>query len=107
MENISTQPTIGLKIESLLSRYPVILQLCRFVAIGVLNYAIDSIIFNFISKFTGVQAGATLGFVNIPGFVVAVIQSYVWNHYWAFGEQSQGLLKNFIRLVLVGLLGFF
>ena len=107
MDAITNQNSIINKLETLLAKYPVVMQLCRFVAIGVLNYALDTIIFNFVSKLTGVQAGTSLGVVNIPGFVAAVIQSYVWNHYWTFGEQqAQKLLKNFFRLVLVGLLGF-
>lgn len=94
-------------IESILNRYPIVLQLFRFVAIGVLNYALDTIIFNFISKHFGISQGAGLGVVNIPGFIAAVIQSYVWNHYWTFGaQQTLGLFKNFLRLVLVGALGF-
>lgn len=95
------------KIESLLARFPVLLQLARFVAIGVLNYSLDTIIFNLISKYFGIEHGGQLGLVNVPGFVAAVIQSYVWNHFWTFGQgQSVGLFKNFLRLFVVGLLGF-
>ncbi len=40
-------------------------------------------------------------------FVAAVIQSYFWNRTWTFGsEQGVGIMKNFARLVMVGILGF-
>jgi putative flippase GtrA len=104
---ITNQDTLISKLEALLAKYPVILQLFRFVAIGVLNYSLDTIIFNFISKLAGVQAGSSLGIVNVPGFIAAVIQSYLWNHYWTFSSsQAAGLVKNFIRLFLVGGMGF-
>lgn len=94
------------KITGILQRYPVILQLCRFVAIGVLNTALDFLILNFISKTLAITSGIQLGGLNVVGFSAAVIQSYFWNRYWAFGEQESGIFKNFIRLVLVGFLGF-
>lgn len=106
MELTSNQNKISTQIETLLARYPVLLQLSRFVAIGVINYAIDTIIFNLVSKHFGINQGSGLGLVNIPGFVVAVIQSYIWNHYWTFGSETvAGLFKNFLRLFLVGFLG--
>jgi putative flippase GtrA len=105
-EAISNQRLV-LKIESLLIRRPVILQLLKFVAIGVLNTAIDFIILNFFSKFFGINEGIKLGYLNAFSFFVATIQSYIWNRYWAFeGAVDTGIFRNFIRLVLVGGLGF-
>ena len=100
-------PSLSQKIEALLIKRPVILQLLRFAAIGILNTAIDFIILNFFSKLLGIDEGVRLGYVNIIGFAMATIQSYIWNRYWAFDTSNQiGVLKNFIRLVLVGGLGF-
>jgi putative flippase GtrA len=93
-------------IERLLAQRPIILQLLRFAAIGVLNTSLDFILLNFLSKGLGITHGVQLGTVNIPGFVLAIIQSYLWNRAWAFEEkQDTGLSKNFGRLVLVGGLG--
>lgn len=105
MENTQKQAVNPL--ELILSKYPVILQLSRFVAIGIINYSIDALIFNFVSKFFNIHSGGGLGLANIPGFVIAVTQSYFWNHYWAFGGNSGvGIVRNFLRLVFVGGLGF-
>ena len=96
------------KVEGLLQKYPIILQVLRFGAIGVINTALDFIVLNVVSKTFGITSGISLGGINVIGFSLAVIQSYFWNHYWAFNaQQLVSLWKNFIRLVLVGVLGTF
>ncbi len=109
MEQTQNLPALGLnqKVTGYLEKYPVILQLCRFGAIGILNTALDFLILNFVSETLNITKGLSLGGVNIIGFSAAVVQSYFWNRYWAFGDQEKSLLKNFIRLVMVGLLGAF
>ena len=108
MENTQTssQQSLNGKITQLLNRYPIIMQLCRFAAIGIVNTALDFIVLNFITKHFGVEKGTGLSIANAPGFILAVIQSYFWNKYWAFGEnENLSLFKNFLRLVWVGILG--
>ncbi len=95
------------KLELILQKQPIILQLLRFVAIGFLNTGLAFIIANLVSKYFGINDGNKLGASSAVGFFVATIQSYYWNKNWAFGEQQASLEKNFIRLVLVGCLGFF
>jgi len=94
-----------IKIEQLINQRPVILQLLRFVAIGILNTSLDFIIFNLLSKSMHIDAGTRLGYINVVGFACATIQSYIWNRYWAFSGATGGIYKNFVRLVLVGGLG--
>ncbi len=108
MEQVQAQPvkTFSSKISEFLEKYPIILQLCRFGGIGIFNTALDALILNFLSAKFGVTKGLGLGWVNLPGFVLAVIQSYYWNRYWTFESQSVTLIKNFFRLVAVGLAGF-
>jgi putative flippase GtrA len=98
------QPSV---IEKILVKYPVVMQGLRFIALGVLNTALDFIILNFLSKSLGIEAGAKLGFINIISFSIAVLQSYLWNRYWVFGgaEQGVGVVTNLVRLMLVGGLG--
>src|SRR5688572_11734167 len=94
-------------LQRLLTEKPIILQLLRFAAIGVLNTAIDFIVLNVISKALGITSGFTLGTINIFGFIAAVIQSYYWNRSWTFDpSQTADAVKNFFRLVIVGGLGF-
>lgn len=93
-------------LESFLIKRPIIYQILRFGAIGVINTALDFAVLNFIAKTFDITSGLSLGIVNTIGFSFAVIQSYYWNKYWAFAKDSGvGFLKNFIRLCLVGALG--
>lgn len=94
------------QLERLLQRYPILLQLMRFVAIGLINTALDFAVLNFVSKTLGISSGLKLGGVNTIGFVLAVIQSYYWNKYWTFSVQDTvSVVRNAIRLILVGILG--
>lgn len=104
---IAADNTLSGKINDFLSKKPVIMQLLRFAAIGVLNTALDFLVLNFISRTLGITSGFKLGQINVIGFALAVVQSYMWNRYWAFSGNEQGvtLVRNFVRLVLVGLLG--
>lgn len=97
-------------LEQFLDRRPVILQILRFVAIGAINTTLDFIIFNMLSKFFGIEVGIPLGLLTIVGFTAAMIQSYYWNRYWAFGDSSNSAVRvspvtELLRLILVGGLG--
>ena len=108
MENTQSVPATGLseKLNQLLAKYPIILQLLKFAAIGVINTALDFLILNFISKTLNISSGLKLGQVNVIGFILAVIQSYFWNRYWTFSfEKTVSAWKVFWRLVLMGILG--
>lgn len=93
------------KLENFLVKHPIILQILRFGAIGAINTALDFAVLNFLSVRFQILAGLELGSINVIGFSLAVIQSYFWNKYWAFNEQGVSLLRNVIRLCMVGLLG--
>ncbi|MCL5008763.1 MAG: GtrA family protein [Patescibacteria group bacterium] len=103
----SAQPKgFNQKLDQLLVKYPVILQILKFGAIGVINTALDFLVLNFISKTLNISSGLKLGQINVIGFSLAVIQSYFWNRYWTFSfETTVSAWKNFWRLVVVGLLG--
>ncbi len=107
MENIQTVSDLSLaqKVSSLLEKYPIVLQLVRFGAIGLFNTTIDVLVLNYMATQFGVTKGTSLGWINLPGFILAVIQSYFWNKYWAFSGENVNLLKNFFRLVSVGVVG--
>ena len=64
-------------------------QFGKFAVVGFLGAAIDFSVLNWISHFTGITAGLTLGWINIPGFLIAVINSYFWNKMWTFKIQTE------------------
>jgi putative flippase GtrA len=95
------------KLESLLNAKPVILQLLRFACIGALNTALDFVLLHLLTELLGITEGLRLGLINSVGVVFAIVQSYYWNRHWAFGVDSGvSIIKQFIRLVGVGGLGF-
>lgn len=105
------------RIEAILRNRPVIVQLLRFAAIGSINTALNFIILNFLTKqfpdnssggFEGLEGSLLrLGIFAAISFAIAIIQSYIWNRAWAFGESSGvSVFQNALRLMMVGGLGF-
>ncbi len=81
-------------------------QFAKFAAVGFLNTAIDFGVLNILSLATGVTKGFILGGVNVPGFTLAVVNSYFWNKYWVFkGRESVASeLPKFLAVTFIGLL---
>ena len=93
----------GMWVAGVLARRMAFLeQFSKFVAVGFLNTAIDFGVLNLLSRISGVSAGFILGGVNIPGFVVAVCNSYFWNKFWVFQDRGDGgMLKDFPKFFAV------
>ena len=86
---------IGILVSGALAKFlPIFSQFGRFVAVGVLNTTIDFGVLNLISAAAGVTAGVVIGGVNVPGFVVAVTNSYFWNKLWVFKQQDTKLFHD-------------
>lgn len=93
-------------LTDLLNKRPIILQLLKFGCIGALNAALDFILLNLLTEALSIQKGAGLGALNIVSVSAAIVQSYFWNKSWAFVKTGTvSVLKQFVRLVLVGGLG--
>lgn len=84
------------------------IQLGRFLCIGVLNTALDLAVLNVLIFSFGITAGLYPIFKGI-GFLVAVINSYVWNKYWAFsaGDATDSIFREQGSFLLISGLGFF
>ncbi|OGE81368.1 MAG: hypothetical protein A3H72_03750 [Candidatus Doudnabacteria bacterium RIFCSPLOWO2_02_FULL_48_8] len=65
-------------------------QFIRFAIIGGLNTAIDFALLNLLSWATGIYEGNWIILLNTISFSVAVINSYILNKRWAFGDQGSG-----------------
>ncbi len=86
-------------------KMPVLAQFGRFFAVGTLNTLIDFGILNILSRATGIAAGFLLGGVNVPGFLITIINSYLWNKLWVFKKGSQNLFAAFPKFLAVTLVG--
>lgn len=85
---------------------PFFSQFGRYAAAGFLSTAIDFAVLNLTSYLTGVTAGIIVGWVNAPGFLIAVINGYLWNKLWVFKDyDKEGLFHDFPRFFAVGLGG--
>ena len=95
----------GYFVTELLSKWvPVFRQIGRFAVIGVLNTVLDFAILNLLIDATGFSSGS--GFILIKGvsFIVAVVNSYYWNKYWAF-EFKQKIDREFMQFLVVSAVG--
>jgi len=92
-----------------------LLQFAKFAVVGVSNTAVDWIVYYGLSRlvFT-VEDQKSLA--KLISFVVAVLNSYLWNTIWTFKKEYQKSLQNssatgqksmiFLRFVVVSLIGW-
>lgn len=97
----------GLAVVSFFSRWlPVFVQFGKFAAVGFSSTAIDFGVLNILSLATGVTAGFILGGVNVPGFSIAVFNSYFWNKFWTFKAGGEGgFFRDFPKFLAVAAFG--
>lgn len=82
-------------------------QFIRFAGIGFLNTAVDYSIFNLIAATFQIFKGPQAGYFTAVSFSVAVLHSFYWNKFWAFGQvgESESFSQNvgqFITAAIVG-----
>lgn len=81
-------------------------RLSKFILVGFLNTIIDIGILNLMIIFTGVTSGFLIGGVNVPGFGVALFNSYLWNKNWVFADTSEkGRHSDFFSFFAVSIVG--
>ncbi len=93
-------------------RIPFFAQFGKFATVGFLSSAIDFSILNIVSAATGVTAGVIVGWINVPGFIVATVNGYLWNKLWVFKIPNVASAKlrvfanfpKFLAVTIVGLL---
>lgn len=96
----------GLWLGKILSRLmQVFTQIAKFASVGILNTAVDFGVLNLLSMATGVTTGIIVGGVNIPGFLLAVVNSYFWNKYWVFQQKDGGAAHDFPKFFAIAVAG--
>jgi putative flippase GtrA len=75
-------------------------QFIKFAVVGVLNSAIQYLVFLFLYSLTGTQ----YLLASIIGYVAGMINSYILNRRWTFGSRNQKLLTELSRFVAVNLI---
>ncbi len=86
----------------------VLYQFAKFILVGSLNFLIDMGILNFLIFYTGISAGLTQSAFKGFSFIVAVLNSYVWNKFWTFRSSTpQTVGKEFFQFLAISTVGFF
>ncbi|TSC91190.1 MAG: hypothetical protein CEN90_572 [Parcubacteria group bacterium Licking1014_17] len=95
--------TAGIILGGYLSRrWQFFYSFSKFVAVGFLSAAMDNSIVTLLIVLTGVAKGAYFPFVRAGGIVVAIINSYIWNKYWAFNAgKTSKKGSEFIKFLAV------
>jgi len=81
-------------------------QFSRFIAVGLVNTAIDFAVLNLLSWTTGIYSGSGIILLNSVAFTAAVVNSYFMNKYWTFGVRDgvkTSEVSKFLGVSLVGL----
>jgi len=86
---------------------PVVYQLAKFILVGGLNFLIDMGVLNFLIFATGISAGITQSGFKSLSFLVAVINSYIWNRYWTFKREiKKSVLQEFFQFFTISVVVF-
>ncbi len=85
-------------------RWPIFHNFARFVAIGFNNFAIDFAVLNLLVLTTHITQGVYFSAFKTAAFLVALINSYIWNKYWTFdaGQSGGGGGEVFKFVIVVG-----
>lgn len=99
---------IGYFLSKISSRFGFFFQLAKFGLIGVANFVVDLGIFSLFVWMTGITEGPAIILFNVISVSIAIINSYIWNKFWSFGERSTDeakIRKQFFQFVAVSVAG--
>jgi putative flippase GtrA len=93
-----------------------IIQFIKFAVVGVSNTAVDWIVYYLLINFVLLEVSQK-PIAKLVSFIVAVINSYIWNTIWTFRQEYQKTVSGkgnvvkkrgmiFMRFVVVSLIGW-
>ncbi len=114
---------LGLFIAYEISRkIPLVWQIAKFALIGVLNTLVDlgvlSLLIFLFRALLDINPEAKIAlvfglsltcysFYKATSFIIANVNSYVWNKYWTFKQnENKKTFKEFLQFFIVSLIGF-
>ncbi len=69
-------------------------ELGKYGVIGVLNTMLNAGVYNFFIFITNTFSGFTLDLFFVIAFVITVVNSFIWNKFWAFEEKEIENIKT-------------
>jgi len=83
------------------ARILILKQAGRFGIVGLMNFTVDTGILSILSRVTGVYEGLYIIPLNAVSVIVALTNSYFWNHYFTFKGQDMPSKKEFTAFLIV------
>lgn len=83
-------------------------QLAKFGLIGTANFVVDVGIFSLLIWSTGINQGNFLILFNVISVSIAIVNSYIWNKFWSFGEKDTDeavVRRQFFQFVTISIMG--
>jgi len=98
---------ICLYITSLIGKkVPVIFQAGKFVTVGISNTLIDWGVLNLQILLTGITAGLFYPVFKGVSFLIAIINSFLWNKFWTFKKgETEKAGTEFLQFLIVSGIG--
>lgn len=96
-----------LYIASLIGKkVPVVFQAGKFVTVGISNTLIDWGVLNLQILLTGITAGLFYPVFKGVSFLIAIINSFLWNKFWTFKKgETEKAGKEFLQFLIVSGVG--
>lgn len=81
-------------------RSPLLYQAAKFSLVGFLNTAVDFGVLDLLLLMTGHVRGSGFAIVKTVSFLVAVVNSYLWNKFWTFkADHRSAGSSEFVRFL--------
>ncbi len=87
------------------SKKGTLIQIIKFAVVGAGNTLVDWVVLFGLMRLTGITSGFGYSAEKGGSFLVAVINSYVWNKYWTFKAKGTKVATEFSQFFLVSVVG--
>ena len=77
------------------------IKFLKFGAVGIIGVGIDFLVTWFCKEKIGLNKYLS----NALGFSFAVVNNFLLNRYWTFGTDTQPLAEQFLKFVLIAVIG--
>lgn len=98
----------GLFVTALLARkIPLLLQIAKFILVGMSNTFIDLGFLNLFIWLSGISLGLWFSMFKALSFSLSVVNSYLWNKFWTFQKKETGVgAREFSKFYIIAGIGF-
>jgi len=98
---------VGVLVGAALSKFiPVLFEVIKFGVTGVLNTLVDLGVLNALMYLTGITSGLMFSVFKGGSFIIAVVNSYLWNRFWTFKGKDSGTGREAAKFFGVSVIGF-